>query len=113
MDKYLLALLGEAGATGLAKGIYIVRKNEKFFVAYKNELEHLNYFRKYRRSFLEKPVYVLLLIFGVLVGLLGAKVIKLVVNYVETRAIEFYRKNFEDNEDIKKIIEDEMHHFIK
>ena len=45
MDKYLLALLGEARATGLAKGIYIVRKEERFKNAYLNELSHWNYFK--------------------------------------------------------------------
>ena len=113
MDKYLLALLGEAGATGLAKGIYIVRKEERFHEAYLNELSHWEYFKQFRRSLLEKPVYLLLLILGVVVGAMGKRVIRLVVNKVEEQALDFYYKNFEIKGEISKIVEDEKKHFIE
>lgn len=113
MDKYLLALLGEAGATGLAKGIYVIRKEERFYTAYKNELSHWEYFKKFRRSLLEKPVYYALFFVGILVGIMGMSVIRKVVNKVESQALEFYYKNFEINGEIAKIVEDEKHHFIK
>ncbi|MEM4138140.1 MAG: hypothetical protein QW250_01115 [Sulfolobaceae archaeon] len=113
MDKYLLALLGEAGATGLARGIYLVRKENRFREAYLNELSHWEYFRKFRRSVLEKPVYILLTIAGVLIGLMGLRVIKFVVNRVEAQALDFYYKNFEIKGYILKIVQDEMEHFIK
>lgn len=113
MDKYLLALLGEAGATGLAKGIYTVKKSGNFLYAYENELSHWNYFKKFRRSMLEKPVYYALYILGIIVGLLGNKAIKSVVNKVEEQALNFYYENFEIKDEIAKIVEDEKHHFIK
>ncbi|BCU69560.1 hypothetical protein [Stygiolobus caldivivus] len=112
MDKYLLALLGEAGASGLAKGIYSVRKEERFKRAYENEIQHWNYFRKYRRNILEKPVYYLLYLVGVITALLGYRAIKYVVNKAESGALDFYIKNFEVKGDIEKIVEDEKHHFI-
>ncbi|MFP3202459.1 MAG: hypothetical protein RXR43_09510 [Sulfolobus sp.] len=112
MDKYLLALLGEAGATGLAKGIYIVRKEERFKNAYLNELSHWNYFKKFKSSKLELPTYFLLLVLGVIIGLLGLKVIRKVVNKVEEQALKFYYENFEIKGEIAKIVEDEKHHFI-
>ncbi|BFH72874.1 hypothetical protein SJAV_08180 [Sulfurisphaera javensis] len=113
MDKYLLALLGEAGATGLAKGIYMIKKEGRFFYAYENELTHWNYFKRFRKSRLEKPVYYLLLFLGIIVGLLGNKAIKLVVNKVEEQALNFYLRNFEVKGEIEKIVEDEKHHFIR
>jgi demethoxyubiquinone hydroxylase (CLK1/Coq7/Cat5 family) len=113
MDKYWLALVGEAGATGLAKGIYLVRREEKFRRAYENELSHWLYFRKFRRSLLEKPVYLGLLVFGVIVALLGKWAVKRVVNWVEKNAIDFYEKNFVIEGEIKKIYEDEKEHFVE
>lgn len=113
MDKYWLALVGEAGATGLAKGIYLVRKEEKFRRAYINELSHWEYFRKFRRSKLEKPTYFSLLSLGVLVALLGMWAVKRVVNWVERNAVEFYERNFELEGEIRKIYEDEKEHFIE
>jgi len=104
MDKHFLALLGEAGATGLAKGIYIT---------YENELSHWEYFRKFKRSLLEKPVYYTLVVVGILIGVMGMAVIRRVVNKVESQALDFYYKNFEINGEIAKIVEDEKHHFIK
>ena len=112
MDKYLLALLGEAGATGLAKGIYIVRREERFKKAYLNELSHWNYFKKFKSSKLELPTYFSLLVVGVVVGLLGNKMVKRVVNKVEEQALKFYYENFEIKGEIAKIVEDEKHHFI-
>lgn len=112
MDKYLLALLGEAGATGLAKGIYNVRKEERFKHAYENEMYHWEYFKKYRRSMLEKPVFYLLYVVGVIAALLGYKAIRYVVNKAESGALDFYLKNFEPTGEIGKIIEDEKHHFL-
>jgi len=112
MDKYLLALLGEAGATGLAKGIYLVKKEERFLFAYQNEMNHWEYFKQFRRSLLEKPTYYLLLLFGIIVGLLGYKVIRAVVNKVETQALDFYYKNFKIEGKIAEIVEDEKHHFL-
>ncbi|MBB5254713.1 hypothetical protein [Sulfurisphaera ohwakuensis] len=113
MDKYFLALLGEAGATGLAKGIYIIRKEERFRIAYENELSHWEYFKKFKRSLLEKPVYYTLFVVGILVGIMGMAAIRRVVNKVESQALDFYYKNFDISGEIAKIVEDEKHHFIK
>ncbi|NON63355.1 hypothetical protein [Acidianus sp. RZ1] len=112
MDKYYLALLGEAGAAGLARGIYLVRKNERFFRAYKNELSHWEYFKQFKKSYLEKPTYYGLLILGLVVGLMEMRIIKKVVNKVESQALDFYYKNFEIKGRIAEIVEDEKHHFL-
>ncbi len=110
MDKYLLALLGEAGASGLAKAYYVRYKNDHFKEAFENEVSHWNYFRKYRRSILEKPTYFTLFAFGILTTLLGYRVVKKVVRLVEKNAIEFYENNFVIDENIKKILEEEKKH---
>jgi len=112
MDKYLLGLLGEAGAAGLARGIYLVKKEGRFLFAYRNEKSHWDYFKQFRRSILEKPTYYLLLVFGILVGLMGNRVIKMVVNKVESQALDFYYKNFKIEGRIAEIVEDEKHHFL-
>ncbi|QIW25232.1 hypothetical protein EWF20_14480 [Sulfolobus sp. S-194] len=113
MDKYLFALLGESGATGLAKGIYLIRKEDRFHIAYENELSHWEYFKRFRRSLLEKPVYYTLFLVGILVGIMGMPIIRKVVNKIESQALDFYYKNFEINGEMAKIVEDEKHHFIK
>ncbi|MEL9970285.1 MAG: hypothetical protein QXR57_04515 [Metallosphaera sp.] len=112
LDKNLVALLGEAGATGLAKGIYVVKKSDKFRKALEEETSHWNFFRAKRRSWLEYPTYFLLLFLGVIVGLLGDRVIRKVINYVETKAIEFYVQNFPLTGEIMTIVEQEKHHFV-
>ncbi|BDC18448.1 hypothetical protein [Acidianus sp. HS-5] len=110
MDKYLLALLGEAGASGLAKAYYVRYKNSHFREAFENEVSHWNYFRNYKRSILEKPTYYALFVFGILTSLLGFNVVKKVVRFVENNAIKFYERNFAIDEDIKKILEEEKKH---
>ncbi|AOL16922.1 hypothetical protein BFU36_09620 [Sulfolobus sp. A20] len=110
MDKYLLALLGEAGATGLAKG-YSIRYSF-FKEAYENEKRHWEYFKRYRRSLLEGPIYVIFLVLGVLTSLLGMSAVKKMNEIVEKGAIDFYVKNFDVEKDveIKEILRDEMKH---
>ncbi|MFP3163641.1 MAG: hypothetical protein RXQ75_07425 [Acidianus hospitalis] len=110
MDKYILALLGEAGASGLAKAYYIRYKTTHFKEAFEDEQSHWNYFRKYRRSILEKPTYYTLFIFGILTSLLGYNAVKRVIRLVETNAIRFYEKNFVIEGELKKILEEEKKH---
>ncbi len=110
MDKYLLALLGEAGATGLARAFYLRFKDEKFRKAYLQELSHWEFFKRYRRSFLERPVYFALLAFGLLVSLFGMSATRRVVKRVETGAINFYLENFPNDPAVERILEDEREH---
>ncbi|BBL46816.1 hypothetical protein [Metallosphaera sedula] len=112
VDKDFLALLGEAGATGLAKGIYLVRKEERFRHAYEDELSHWRYFASKKRSWLELPVYYLLLVLGIFIGALGLGVTKRVVNYLERGAINFYVKNYPNDDIIKEIVKQEKRHFL-
>ncbi|MBW9140950.1 MAG: hypothetical protein K1T65_04510 [Candidatus Aramenus sp.] len=110
MDKYLLALLGEAGATGLAKAFYLRFKEERLRKAYLQEMSHWEFFRKYKRSPLEMPVYIALLAFGLVVSLFGMGVTRKVIRKVETGAIDFYVKNFPNDPKVKKILEEEREH---
>ncbi|QGA53331.1 hypothetical protein GFS03_01375 [Sulfolobus sp. E5-1-F] len=111
MDKYKLALLGEAGAAGLDRGFSI--RYKIFCESYSNEVSHWKYFQKYRRSFLEKPVYYAFSVLGFIISLFGIKAVKKVNEIVERNAIEFYKNNFNQNdEDIKRILEDEEKHFV-
>ncbi|MEM0092693.1 MAG: hypothetical protein QXS44_05890 [Saccharolobus sp.] len=55
MDKYTLALLGEAAAAGLDRGFSI--RYSIFKEYYNNEKQHWEYFRKYKKSILEKPIH--------------------------------------------------------
>ncbi|WP_256201951.1 hypothetical protein [Sulfuracidifex metallicus] len=71
MDKYLLALLGEAGASGLAKGFSI--RYKAFQEAYLEEKEHWKYFKEFRTSFLEIPVFISLFMLGLLFSFVGGK----------------------------------------
>ncbi|AWR98745.1 hypothetical protein [Metallosphaera hakonensis] len=112
MDSDKLALLGEAGATGLARGIYIVIREEKFRHALEDELAHWRYFQKRSKSILERPVYFALLLFGIAVALFGRGVTRRVVNYLEAKAIEFYLSHYDLNGDIKMIVEQEKDHII-
>ncbi|BCS92966.1 hypothetical protein [Metallosphaera javensis (ex Sakai et al. 2022)] len=112
VDRDLLALLGEAGATGLAKGIYEVRREERFRHAYEDELSHWKFFRSRKRSRLELPVYYALLLFGILIGTLGMSVTRRVINYLERGAIDFYVKNYPNDERIMEIVEEERKHFL-
>ncbi|AAK42331.1 hypothetical protein SULI_14780 [Saccharolobus solfataricus] len=110
MDKYKLALLGEAGAAGLDRGFSI--RYKIFRESYSNEMYHWKYFQKYRRSFLEKPVYYVFSILGFIISLFGIEAVKKVNEIVERNAIDFYKNNFnEDDEDIMRILEDEKKHF--
>ncbi|ADX86709.1 ferritin family protein [Saccharolobus islandicus] len=110
MDKYKLALLGEAGAAGLDRGFSI--RYKVFHESYLNEVSHWKYFQKYSRSFLEKPVYYAFSILGFVISLFGIEAVKKVNEIVERNAIDFYKSNFnESNEDIKRILEDEEKHF--
>ncbi len=110
MDKYFLALLGEAGAAGLAKGFYVRFKTEKLRKAYLQELSHWSHFRKFRRSTLELPVYYLLFAFGLAVSLFGFKVSRRVIRSAERGAINFYVENFSGDPEVTKILEDEREH---
>ncbi len=110
MDKYLLGLLGEAGATGLAKG-YSIRYSV-FKEAYENEKRHWKYFKRYKRSLLEGPIYFIFLVLGIIISLLGTGAVKKMNEFVEKGAIDFYVKNFDVEKDaeIKEILRDEMRH---
>ncbi len=110
MDKYYFALLGEAGATGVAKAFYLRFKSEKFRNAYLDELTHWEYFKKYRSSILEKPTYYTLLLVGILISIFGFRITRIAVRRLESAAINFYIKNFSGDKDIEKILEDEKHH---
>lgn len=111
MDKYYLALLGEAGATGLAKAFYVRFKKDELKRAYEQELSHWKYFKQFRSSKLELPVYYSLFLFGLLVSLFGFSTVRKVIRKVEEGAIDFYLKNFDPQDlTIRKIIEDERHH---
>jgi hypothetical protein len=112
MDKFTIALLGEAGATGFAKGICKVFKDEEFHRSYENELNHWKYFKKYKRSRIDYVIYIILYIFGILVSIFGKSAVGFVLERIERTAIEFYIKNFPMNEEIAKIIEDEETHLM-
>ncbi|QXJ34428.1 ferritin family protein [Saccharolobus shibatae] len=109
MDKYKLALLGEAGAAGLDRGFSI--RYKVFRESYLNEMSHWKYFQKYSRSLLEKPVYYAFSILGFIISLFGIMTVKKVNEIVERNAIDFYKNNFdESNEEVRKILEDEEKH---
>ncbi|QKR00782.1 hypothetical protein GWK48_10625 [Metallosphaera tengchongensis] len=110
MDRYYLALLGEAGAAGIAKAFYVRFKLQSLETAYKQELTHWRYFRGFRRSRLEMPVYYTLFAAGILISLLGLNVTKRVIRRLETGAINFYLQNFRDDKSVEWILEDERHH---
>lgn len=111
MDKYFLALLGEAGAAGLDRGFSI--RYKVFWDSYLNEKQHWIYFRKYRRSILEKPIYYIFMIIGVVISLLGIGIVKRVNETVEKNAIDFYVKYFDTkDEDIRRILDDERRHLL-
>ncbi|BBG22747.1 hypothetical protein [Sulfuracidifex tepidarius] len=109
MDKYFLALLGEAGATGLAKGFSF--RYKVFLHAYEEEKSHWNYFKNFRRSVLESPVFYTFLIIGILSSILGQSAVKFINRKAEEGAIDFYKKNFESNSvEIMQILEQEFGH---
>lgn len=109
MDKHLLALLGEAGATGLAKGFSF--RYKVFLHAYEEEKSHWNYFRNTRRSVLEFPVFYLFLLIGILSSLMGERAVKYLNKKAEEGAIDFYKKNFEPNSpEIMEILKQEFGH---
>ncbi|ARM76740.1 hypothetical protein [Acidianus manzaensis] len=111
MDKYYFALLGEAGASGLAKAFYLRFKKESLKEAYEQEVSHWNYFRKFRRSHLELPVYYSLFLFGIFVSLFGFSFTKRVIKRVERGAINFYEKNFDlTDKRISEILAQEREH---
>ncbi|AWR93577.1 hypothetical protein [Acidianus brierleyi] len=110
MDKYYFALLGEAGAAGIAKAFYVRFKSEKLKESYIQEESHWKYFKKYRRSILEMPTYYTLFLVGIIISLFGFKITRKVIIRLETAAINFYIKNFSIQGDIEKILEDEKHH---
>ncbi|AAY81236.1 hypothetical protein [Sulfolobus acidocaldarius] len=110
MDKYYLALLGEAGATGLAKAFYMRFKLKELEKAYHQELSHWTYFKKFRSSKLEKPIYYALIVFGLLVSIFGLKVTKAVIRRLEAGAINFYLERFSGDKDVEWIIENEREH---
>ena len=111
MDKYFLALLGEAGAAGLDRGFSI--RYKVFWDSYLNEKRHWIYFRKYRRSILEKPIYYIFMIIGVIISLLGIGIVKRVNEIVEKNAIDFYVRYFDaKDEDIRRILDDERRHLL-
>ncbi|WP_338604075.1 hypothetical protein V6M85_05650 [Sulfolobus tengchongensis] len=109
MDKYKLALLGEASASGLDKGFSI---RYKFFEkSYENEISHWRYFQKYRRSIFEKPLYYAFILLGIIISVFGIKAVKRVNEIVERNAINFYKENFDVNdENIGRILRDEETH---
>ncbi|MCY0860079.1 MAG: hypothetical protein OWQ54_06570 [Sulfolobaceae archaeon] len=110
MDKYLIGLLGEAAASGLAKGYSF--RYPIFKEAYENERKHWNYFKRFRDSFLEKPFYYAFLLLGFLTSILGLRAVKKLNEIVEKGAIDFYRKNFdvENDPEIHEILNDEIRH---
>lgn len=111
MDKYYLALLGEAGAAGLAKAFYLRFKRDNLKKAYEQELSHWKYFKGFKKSRLELPVYYSLFIFGILVSLFGFSAARKLIKTAESGAINFYLENFDPNDKIiQKILEDEKHH---
>lgn len=111
MDRYYLALLGEAGAAGLARAFYIRFKKDELKRAYEQELDHWRYFKQFRRSILELPVYYALFSLGLFVSLFGFSVTRKVIRKVEEGAIRFYLENFDlQDKVIEKIVEDEKHH---
>ncbi|BCU67780.1 hypothetical protein HS7_12170 [Sulfolobales archaeon HS-7] len=110
MDKYYFALLGEAGAAGIAKAFYVRFKKVELRKAYEQETTHWEYFRKFRRSSLEYPVYYVLFITGILISLLGFGVTKRAIRRLEKAAINFYVRNFPGDKDIEAILEQEREH---
>ena len=110
MDKYTLALLGEAAAAGLDRGFSI--RYSVFKEYYNNEKQHWEYFRKYKKSILEKPIHYIFMIIGFIISLFGIEVIRRINKIVERNAIEFYIKNFDltKENDIKWILSDEEKH---
>ncbi|WP_240900133.1 hypothetical protein [Sulfuracidifex metallicus] len=108
MDKYLLALLGEAGASGLAKGFSI--RYKAFQEAYLEEKEHWKYFKEFRTSFLEIPVFISLFMLGLLFSFVGERAVRYVNRKAEQGAINFYKERFRNEEKIKEILNDELKH---
>ncbi|AWR97942.1 hypothetical protein DFR86_10620 [Acidianus sulfidivorans JP7] len=113
MDKYYFALLGEAGAAGLAKAFYLRFKKSELKDAYEEEVSHWNYFRRFKRSRLEPLVYYALFFFGILVSIFGFNFTRLVIRRVEKAAINFYLKNFDpEDSKISSILEEEKKHMM-
>lgn len=106
LDKYYIALIGEASAAGLDKGFSFRYKD--FKEAYEDECKHWKFFQSFKRSVLEKPFYYSYLVIGVIISLFGLKAVKYVNKIVEERAIDFYIKNFPD---LEWIIKEEKRHY--
>lgn len=109
MDKYKLALLGEAGAVGLARGLRIVY-GDVFQESEENEMKHLQYFRRFRRSYLERPIETALTLVAVISRLGGRGFSMFLLRKAEEGAINFYLTRFGDSDEVKWILEDERRH---